>query len=123
MRSTASNAMQKFSSPDNRHWQAVDVRGTTMDKCVLWEGDHDTRAGLFRMPAGMQIEQHQHSRWVQVFVVEGAMRVEDADGETHSVSAGGYYFVEPGHSHTETAMVDSMVLVIQAEDREGMHRC
>jgi len=122
MKSLSGDAMPKFNHPGNRQWQPVDVRGTTMDKCVLWEGDHDTRAGLFRMPAGMQIAQHQHSRWVQVFVVEGAMRVEDADGETHAVSAGGYYFVEPGQIHTETAVVDAMVLVIQAEDREGMRR-
>lgn len=114
--------MQKFSNPEHREWHPVDVRGTTMDKCTLWEGSHDTRAGLFRMQAGMCIEQHRHSRWVQVFVVEGEMRVDDADGETHAVAAGGYYFVEPGHSHTETAIVDSVVLVIQAEDRDVMMR-
>lgn len=114
--------MQTFSDPANRQWQPVDVRGTTMDKCTLWEGAHDTRAGLFRMPAGMQIAQHLHTRWVQVFVVEGQMRVEDADGSTHRVDAGGYYFVEPGHSHTETAVADTLVLVIQAEDREGLRQ-
>lgn len=113
-------AMQKFNHPEDRQWQPVDVRGTTMDKCILWEGDHDTRAGLFRMPAGMQIAQHLHTRWVQVFVVEGAMRVDDAAGDTHTVSTGGYYFVEPGESHVETAIGDTLVLVIQAEDRDGM---
>lgn len=113
--------MQRFNHPEDRQWQPVDVRGTTMDKCTLWEGSHDTRAGLFRMPAGMQIARHAHSRWVQVFVVEGEMRVDD-DAGTHAVGAGGYYFVEPGQSHTETAAVDTVVLVIQAEDREGMRR-
>jgi quercetin dioxygenase-like cupin family protein len=111
--------MQKFNDPENRHWHPVDVRGTTMDKCTLWEGRYDTRAGLFRMPAGMQIAQHLHTRWVQVFVVEGAMRVDNAAGDSHTVSAGGYYFVEPDESHVETAFGDTLVLVIQAEDRDG----
>ena len=95
--------MMKEVTPLVKHW-----------RCRNWD--------CASAAAGMQIAQHQHSRWVQVFVVEGAMRVEDADGETHAVSAGGYYFVEPGQIHTETAVVDAMVLVIQAEDREGMRR-
>ncbi len=93
-----------------------------MDKCTLWEGRHDTRAGLFRMPAGMQIAQHMHTRWVQVFVVEGGMRVDTAAGDTHTVSAGGYYFVEPGETHVETAICETLVLVIQAEDRDAMRQ-
>jgi len=109
----------KFDHPDHRRWHPVDVRGTTMETCTLWEGGHGTCAGLYRMPAGMRIDRHLHSRWVQVFVVEGAMRVDDDDGGVHAVEAGGYYFVEPGESHVETALRDTVVLVVEDGDPDG----
>ena len=28
---------QKFNHPEGRQWLPVDVRGTTMDKCILWK--------------------------------------------------------------------------------------
>lgn len=114
--------MPKFNHPESRRWHPVDVRGTTMDMCTLWEGGHDTCAGLYRMPAGMRIARHLHARWVQVFVVEGAMRVDDDAGGVHTVDAGGYYFVEPGESHVETALRDTVLLVVEDEDREEMRQ-
>jgi len=109
----------KFSHPEDRHWKPVDVRGTTMETCPLWEGGHGTCAGLYRMPAGMRIERHLHARWVQVFVVEGAMRVDDDGGGVHTVDRGGYYFVEPGESHVETALRDTVVLVVEDEEPDA----
>lgn len=109
----------KVTHPEDRHWKPVDVRGTTMETCTLWEGGHGTCAGLYRMPTGMRIARHLHARWVQVFVVEGAMRVDDDAGGVHTVDAGGYYFVEPGESHVETALRDTVVLVVEDEDRDG----
>lgn len=111
--------MPVVTRPQDRQWYTADVRGATMQKCPLWGGSHDTRAGLYRMPAGMQIPPHDHPRWVQVFVVEGLMRVDEPAGASHEVPAGGYYFVEPGEMHVETAVVDTLVLVIQAEDGLG----
>lgn len=109
----------KVSNPESRRWKPVDVRGTTMDKCALWEGGHGTCAGLYRMTAGMRIARHLHERWVQVFVVEGAMRVEDDAGHVQTVDEGGYYFVEPGDSHVETALRDTVLLVVEDDDRDG----
>ncbi|MCS5699613.1 hypothetical protein NZK32_11245 [Cyanobium sp. FGCU-52] len=42
--------------------------------------------------------------------------------EAHTIDAGGYYFVEPGDTHTETALVDTQLLVICVEDRPEFRR-
>jgi quercetin dioxygenase-like cupin family protein len=57
-----------------------------------------------------------------VFVVSGAMRVQADGDEPHTIDAGGYYFVEPGDTHTETALVDTQLLVICEEDRPEFRR-
>lgn len=111
--------MTKYVTKADRTWAPVDVKGTTMDKCVLWEGDYDTRAGLFRMPKGMTINEHTHSKWVQVMVLEGKLQIANEACKEQPISKGEYYFVEPGETHTEIAMEDTLVLVIQAEDRDG----
>jgi quercetin dioxygenase-like cupin family protein len=46
-----------------------------------------------------------------------------ADGEQpHTIDAGGAYFVEPGDTHTETAVEDTLLLVICEEDRPQFRR-
>ena len=66
--------MSIYSNESSEGWTTVDVRGTAMEKRVVWEGDYDVRSAFFNMPAGMRVEPHQHSKWVQVFVLEGRMR-------------------------------------------------
>lgn len=89
-----------------------------MEKSVIWEGDFDLRSALFRLPAGMSIPTHTHPKWVQVMVLEGKMEIEsEADG-TVCIGAGGCYFVEPGDTHKESAVQDTLVLVTQGEDRD-----
>ena len=88
-----------------------------MEKSIVWEGDFDVRSAFFRMPRGMEIPEHTHPSWVQVIVVEGEMEITTkADGKVN-VTAGGCYFIEPGETHTETAVQDTLVLVTQGEDR------
>ena len=46
-----------------------------------------------------------------------------ADGEEpHTIDASGYDFVAPGDTHSETALVDSQLLVICEEDRAEFRR-
>jgi quercetin dioxygenase-like cupin family protein len=40
----------------------------------------------------------------------------------HLIKTGGYYFVEPGDAHRETAVEDSLLLVICEEDRQEFRR-
>jgi len=75
------------------------------------------RSALFRMPAGASLPEHTHPGWVQVVVLEGAITVTQAGAAPHRVPPGGCYFVQPGETHAEQALVDSIVLVTQAEDR------
>jgi len=69
------------------------------------------------LPAGLTIPSHHHPCWCQVFVVQGTMDVQAEGEEAHTIAAGGYYFVEPGDTHRETAIEDSLLLVICEDDR------
>ena len=110
--------MTKYFKKETLSWEASTVRGgTVMNKSVVWEGAYDTRSAFFRMPKGMSIPMHTHPKWVQVMVLEGEMKIQtDEEGQV-LISEGGCYFVEPGDTHMETAVVDTLVLVTQGEDR------
>jgi quercetin dioxygenase-like cupin family protein len=57
-----------------------------------------------------------------VFVVKGTMEVQADAEEPHTIATGGCYFVEPGDTHRETAVEDSLLLVICEEDRPEFRR-
>lgn len=109
--------MTQYHGGEELAWETVDVRGAEMQKAVVWEGAHDVRSAFFRMPAGLEIPDHSHTKWVQVMVLEGVMRVEQRGVPPREISAGGVYFVTPGENHVETAVEDCLVLVTQGEDR------
>ena len=111
--------MTKYLPTENQHWDPIDVRGITMQACRLWEGNYNVESALYRMPKGMTIPSHHHSNWCQVFVVSGRMEVQADGEEPHMMTTGGYYFVEPGDTHRETAIEDTVLLVICEEDRQG----
>ncbi len=111
--------MSRFYLKSDLEWKEAPVRGgTLMQKSIVWEGEHDVRSAFFRMPRGMDIPRHTHPKWVQVMVLEGEIEVDIESGNKIRIAAGGCYFVEPGDTHMETAVVDSLVLVTQAEDRK-----
>lgn len=110
--------MSQYYHKDQLSWQETIVpSGARMEKCIIWEGDFDVRSAFFRMPKGTVNPSHTHTKWVQVMVLEGEMEIESVDDGVVQVAAGGCYFVEPGDSHKETALQDTLVLVTQAEDR------
>ncbi|MCU0529340.1 MAG: cupin domain-containing protein [Cyanobium sp. Prado107] len=70
----------------------------------------------------MVIPRHHHATWCQVFLMSGVMQVQ-ADGEDpHTIDDGGCYFVEPGDTHSETALNDTLLLVICEEDLPAFRR-
>jgi quercetin dioxygenase-like cupin family protein len=110
--------MSQYFPKEKQSWDQAPVRGgTVMDKSIIWEGDFDVRSAFFRMREGMTIPKHTHPSWVQVMVLEGEIEVETELDGTICIAAGGCYFVEPGDSHRETAIVETLVLVTQGEDR------
>lgn len=110
--------MTRYYPKQDLQWHPAPVRGgTVMDKSVVWEGDFDLRSAFFRMPAGMVIPRHTHPKWVQVMVISGEMQIDTERDGSVRIAAGGCYFVEPGDTHQETAVVDTVVLVTQGEDR------
>jgi hypothetical protein len=50
------------------------------------------------------------------------MQVQADGEEPHTIDAGGYDFVAPGDIDTETALVDTQLLVICEEDRPEFRR-
>ena len=114
--------MTKYVTATDQCWEATEVRGAKVEKCLLWEGKHNVRSGFFRMPQGMQIPTHHHAYWVQVFVMRGKMQVEAVGSEAQVIAAGEYYFVEPGETHVETALEDTQLLVVAEEDREALRQ-
>ncbi|MFM7733645.1 MAG: cupin domain-containing protein [Cyanobium sp.] len=109
--------MTLYLPPEQQRWQSIDVRGIPMQACRLWEGSHHVESGLYRLPAGLTIPSHHHPLWCQVFVVHGTMEVQaDCDPQPHTIGAGGFYFVEPGDTHRETALADTTLLVICDDD-------
>ena len=104
--------MTIYNDPNSREWSQFTVRGTPMEKSPVFSG-HGTQSVLFRMASGCQIPEHHHSDWVQVAVMSGRMRVEQDAKPPRLIPAGGVYFVSPGESHTETAEVETVVLVTQ----------
>ena len=54
--------------------------------------------------------------------VSGAMQVQAEGEEAHPIDAGGFDGVEAGDTHSETALVDSLLLVIGEEDRPELRR-
>jgi quercetin dioxygenase-like cupin family protein len=110
--------MTRYVSKADLAWTPTPVRGgTVIDKSVVWEGGHAVRSAFFRMPQGMSIARHSHPGWVQVMVLEGEMQIATERDGLVRVTAGGCYFVEPGETHQEMAIRDSLLLVTQAEDR------
>ena len=112
--------MTRYVDPEQLDWDAVDVRGAVMQKASIFEGDYGVRSAFFRMPAGCAVPPHTHSKWVQVAVLEGRLRIDQDGAESREVTAGCCYFVEAGETHVETAVEDSLVLVTQGEDRPSV---
>lgn len=112
--------MSRFVNRIDRVWGSVPVAGVDMERCVLWDGRLNVFTGFYRMPRDMQLPLHRHALWVQVLVMEGRMQVDSGTAGTRTVDAGGYYFVEPGDEHVETALEDTLVFVV-SQVEAGRH--
>jgi quercetin dioxygenase-like cupin family protein len=108
--------MPRYVNVTDRVWEDAEVVGVKMERCPLWGGDHGVMTGFFRMPAGTRLPRHHHGGWVQILVLEGAMRVEQQDAPSRDVGPGGWYFVEPGDTHVETAVEDAVIFVTLQRD-------
>jgi quercetin dioxygenase-like cupin family protein len=112
----------KYVTLQDQTWQPGEVGGVPMETCALWEGKYNVRAGFLRVPKGLQTPPHHHAYWVSILVISGELHVEAVGAEAHTVAAGEYYFVEPGETHVETALEDTLLLVVKEEDREALRQ-
>lgn len=114
--------MTRYLPTEAQEWRTIEVVGVPMKACRLWEGDHNVKSGLFHMPQGMTVPTHHHPYWCQIYVVKGEMEVQLEGEAPHTIASGGYYFVEPGDTHRETALTDTLLLTICEEDRPEFRR-
>jgi len=112
----------KYVTLQDQTWQSADVRGVLLETCSLWEGKYNVRAVFLRAPKGLQTPPHHHAYWVSILVISGKLHVEAVGAEAHTVAASEYYFVEPGETHVETALEDTLLLVVKEEDREALRQ-
>lgn len=112
--------MAKYVTTGEQTWEPADVLGVQMQRCLLWEGQHNVFSGLFRMSQGMQVPTHRHEHWVQILILSGKMQVEDVGAPPRTVGPGEFYFVEPGDAHIETALEDTLLLVVAEEERDAL---
>lgn len=106
--------MTSFTTVESRDWISSDAIGQAIERCKLWFGEGGVSCSLVKIPADTDMGRHKHDSWVSVFVIEGTMIVSDADGE-RTLSAGDFYFVEPGDVHSERTKDAATFLTIKAE--------
>ena len=69
--------------------------------------------GKYSMSKGVQFAPHRHKDWVAVTVISGKLQVSQRPhGETCIYLPGESYLVEPGDVHTETALEETVVVVV-----------
>lgn len=103
--------MTKYTSKEERVYNANEVVGHAIPRCMLWDGGHGVQTSIVKMHKGMDLGMHQHETWVQVMVLSGKLHCSLGD---RTCIAGDYYFVEPGDTHLEKALEESEVLIIKA---------
>ena len=112
--------LAKFVTTEDQEWGSAELGGLTVQECCLWQTE-DLYAGLFKLPKGFQFPHHSHGKWVQIYVLAGKIRVDMDGQEPRSISAGEYYFVEPGEPHVETVEEDLHAYVVTAENRANLY--
>lgn len=103
--------MAKYINKQDREWKTVDIVGNQIEICELWH-DENVSTRIAPMPKGKDLGFHRHDTWVQVYVIQGKLKVKP---DNKLIEEGGYFFVEPGDEHSEVAIEDSLVLVIRDE--------
>jgi quercetin dioxygenase-like cupin family protein len=82
--------------------------------------DEEGRTILIYLPAGEELQEHQVHERAWIFVVEGRVEIDDANGETFEAGPGGLALTAPKERHEVRATEDSrLVLVLAPWPGEG----
>ena len=100
-----------FVPPDARPWGKHFGFGGTEQEALVHEGGDKVRIAFFRKPAGWHLPWHSHTEWTVMTVMEGRMRIEQADQPPFEAGAGSVYYIPPGVLHRETALEPTISLV------------
>lgn len=68
--------------------------------------------GKYQSSKGVQFTRHTHTDWVVVTVVSGKVEVSRDGADTNIYYPGDTYLVEPGETHAETSLEDTVVVVV-----------
>ncbi|MFO1467565.1 MAG: cupin domain-containing protein [Steroidobacteraceae bacterium] len=67
--------------------------------------------GCARFDKGLQLVHGPHAVWVLFVVLKGRIQLQSPAQECRVYDAGSSFFLEPGTSHTETALDDGTVVL------------
>jgi quercetin dioxygenase-like cupin family protein len=94
-----------------RSWDisAIDVQPHSP---AVLDSEQEGRAIVINLPAGEQLGEHQVHERAWIFVVSGAIEIDDAGGESITGGAGLLAVFDPNERHEVRATADSRVLLV-----------
>ncbi len=94
------------------------IESKLLTKIDEFDGLHEL--GYHKVSKGFNYPSHGHQGWIIACVLKGRLQVKTEGHDKAEVfGPGDTYFVEPGSIHTETALEDSLVLVVMSHSDPG----
>ena len=76
--------------------------------------DEEGRTILIHLPAGEELQEHQVHERAWIFVVDGRVEIDDANGATFEAGPGGLALTAPKERHEVRAKEDSRLVIVLA---------
>ncbi len=92
-------------------WDLKTVEVEPHEPQILSSAD-DARAIVLHLPAGEQLQEHEVHEHAWVVVVDGAVDVSTADGESVSAGSGHLFEFSPSERHRVAARSDARLLLL-----------
>jgi quercetin dioxygenase-like cupin family protein len=78
------------------------------------DSEEEGRTIVINLPAGEQLQEHQVHERAWIVVIDGELRISEADGREVTAGPGWLSLAEPKERHEITALSDSRILLLLA---------
>jgi quercetin dioxygenase-like cupin family protein len=96
-----------------RSWDISTLDVQPHNPTVL-DSEQEGRAIVIHLPAGERLQQHQVHERAWIFVVDGTVEIEAADGSTVEAGPGCLALTDPKERHEVRATSDSRIVLVLA---------
>ncbi len=114
--SASTGAGDRYKSTQDAPYEYVDIEGGGNYGYVRMSFDHADAVGMvgkYKSSKGVQFTRHTHTDWVVLTVISGKVEVSRDEGaDVRVYYPGDTYLVEPGETHVETSLEDTVVVVV-----------